>query len=163
MKENLKLKGTFQLEHFDNEGNHLGTYDINNGIVDVGMNYLLDAGFNGGTQNSTWYMGLIDNSGFSSLNAGDTMGSHSGWSEAEGYSEAGRPEWDAGAAGSRQVTNGSTTNFSINTSATLYGIFITTDNTKGGSSGTLWSTAAFSSTVSTSNGDTVKVTYTVSG
>jgi len=163
MKEKLPLKGMFKLEHYDKEGNHLGTYDVQNGIVDVGMNYLLDAGFNGGTQNSTWYMGLIDNSGFSSLNAADTMGSHSGWSEAEGYTEAGRPEWGAGSAASRQVTNATTTNFSINGTATMYGIFITTVNTKGGTTGTLWSTAAFSSTVSTSNGDTLKVTYTVSG
>jgi len=163
MKEKLPLKGMFKLEHYDKEGTHLGTYDVQNGIVDVGMNYLLDAGFNGGTQNSTWYMGLIDNSGFSSLNAADTMGSHSGWAEAEGYTEAGRPEWGAGSASSRQVTNATTTNFSINGTATMYGIFITTVNTKGGTTGTLWSTAAFSSTVSTSNGDTLKVTYTVSG
>lgn len=163
MKEKLPLKGFFKIDHFNQEGEHLGTYEGPNGIVDVGLNYLLDAGFNGGTQNSSWYMGLIDNAAFSTLNAADTMGSHAGWTEAEGYTEAGRPEWDAGAAGSRQVTNAATTNFSINGTATMYGIFITTVNTKGGSTGTLWSTAAFSSTVATSNGDTLKVTYTVSG
>jgi len=163
MLEKLPLKGAFKIDHFDQEGNHLGTYNMPNGIVDVGINYLLDAGFNGGTQNSTLYMGLIDNSGFSSLNAADTMGSHAGWTEAVGYTEAGRPEWDAGAAASRQVTNADTTNFSINGTATMYGIFITTVNTKGGTTGILWSTAAFSSTVATSNGDTLKVTYTVSG
>lgn len=163
MKNDL-VHGVFNIEHFDKDGNLLGTYEVPNGIVTVGLNYLLDAGFNGGSAVSTWYMGLIDNAGFSSLNNADTMGSHTGWAESVAYSEAGRPEWEVEAAASRQVTNSTnTTDFSINASATLYGIFITSSNTKSGTTGTLWSTAAFSSTVSTSNGDTIKVTYTVSG
>jgi hypothetical protein len=161
MKSNVK--GFFTVEHLNKDGELIGTYEFPNGIVDEGMEYLLDAGFNGSSQTSTWYMGLVDNSGWTEFSNDDTMSSHSGWSECNVYTEAGRPEWDAGSASSRQVTNADTTNFSINDTATLKGIFVCTDNTKDGSSGTLWSTAAFSSTVSTSNGDTIKVTYTVSG
>jgi hypothetical protein len=43
----------------------------------------------------------------------------------------------------------------------LKGIFVTSSNTKNGTTGTLWSTAAFASTVDVSNGDSLKITYTV--
>ena len=45
--------------------------------------------------------------------------------------------------------------------AVIKGVFLNSDAT--GTAGTLWATAAFASTVSVVNGDTLKVTYTVSG
>ena len=140
-----------------------GVKQILNPFVDEGIEYLLDAAFNGGSQTSTWYMGLVDDSGFSTFSNADTMSSHSGWTESADYSESNRPEWTAGAAATRAVTNSSTVDFSMNATATIHGIFVTSDNTKSGTSGTLWSTAAFSSNASVTNGDTLKVTYTVSG
>jgi hypothetical protein len=53
--------------------------------------------------------------------------------------------------------------FTINASATLYGLFISSVSTKSGTTGTLWATAAFTSTKAVSSGDTLKITYTVSG
>lgn len=158
-----KLKGRFSVQCFDKDGNLKWEEDFPNGIVDEGIEYLLDAGFNGGSQVSTWYMGLVDNAGFSAFANADTMASHSGWSESTAYTESNRPEWTAGAAATRAVTNGSTVDFSMNATATIRGIFITSDNTKSGTTGTLWSTAAFSSNASVTNGDSLKVTYTVSG
>jgi hypothetical protein len=90
------------------------------------------------------------------------MASHAGWTEAVPYSNANRPQWTCGAAATRAITNASTVDFTINASATLKGLFITTDNTKSGATGTMWSEAAFSSTVTVANGDTLKVTYTLS-
>lgn len=162
-KNSFRPKGHFTVECYDKNGLLKWTQAFPNGIVDVGIEYLLDAGFNGGSQVSTWYMGLVDNSGFSAFANADTMSSHSGWSESTAYSESTRPEWTAGAAASRAVTNSSTVDFSMNATATIRGIFITSDNTKSGTTGTLWSTAAFSSNASVTNGDTLKVTYTVSG
>lgn len=158
-----RLCGFYHVRCIDPNGKLKWEQKFPNGIVDEGIEYLLDAGFNGGTQVSTWYMGLVDNAGFSAFANGDTMSSHSGWSESTDYSEATRPEWTAGAASSRAVTNGTTVDFSINATVTIKGIFITSNNTKGGTTGTLWSTAAFSSNASATSGDTLKVTYTVSG
>lgn len=157
------LKGKHVVQCFKPDGSLRWEREIPNGIVDEGIHYLLDAGFNGGTQISTWYMGLVDNSGFSAFANADTMASHAGWSETTNYSEATRPEWTAGAAASRAVTNSVTVDFSINATVTIKGIFITSDNTKGGTTGTLWSTAAFATNASANSGDTLKVTYTVSG
>lgn len=155
--------GHFLIEHRNKAGKLIGVYRVPNGIVDVGMNHILDTEFVAGSQSSTWYIGLVDNSGFTGFSDSDTMSSHSGWSESTAYSQATRPQWTVGSASSRQVTNASTVDFSINASATLKGIFVVDNNTKSGTSGTLWATAAFSSTVSVSSGDTLKITYTVSG
>jgi hypothetical protein len=163
MKAKLGLRGRFRVEHFDKDGKLKAVYQVPNGIVDVGLNKILEDMFNGGTQSGTWYIGLVDNSGFSAFANADTLASHAGWSESTAYSETARPEWTAGTAASRSITNASTVDFSINATVTLKGIFIADDSTKGGTSGTLWSTAAFASNVAAVNGDTLKITYTVSG
>lgn len=134
-----------------------------NGITDVGLNHILETEFHSGTAVTTWYIGIVDNASFSAFAAGDTMASHAGWIESTAYSESVRQTWGAGTASSRSITNGSAATFSINGTATLKGVFITSVSTKSGTTGTLWSTAAFASTVAVINGDSVKVTYTVSG
>lgn len=155
--------GYFLVEHRNKAGKLIGVYRVPNGIVDVGMNHILDTEFVAGSQSSTWYIGLVDNSGWTAFADADTMSSHAGWSVSTVYSQATRPQWTVGAAAARQVTNASTVDFSINGAATLKGIFVVDDNVKGGTAGTLWATAAFSSTVSVQSGDTLKITYTVSG
>lgn len=157
------FKGVFFIEHFDSQNKLKAVYRIPNGIVDVGLNKILEDMFNGGTQSGTWYIGLVDNSGWTAFANADTMASHAGWTESAAYTETARPEWTAGTAASRSITNSSTVDFSINATVTLKGIFIVDNSTKSGTSGTLWSTASFASNVSAVNGDTLKVTYTVSG
>lgn len=156
----LECKGRFNLEIFRN-GEKIDEESFNNGIVTVGKNSLLDVAFRAQTQLTAWYAGLIDNSGFSALSASDTMSSHTGWTESTAYSDSTRISWSPGAASSGSITNGTAMTFNINGTATLYGCFIVSNSTKGGTSGTLWSTAAFSSTKSVVNGDQVKLTYTL--
>lgn len=164
MKKNeLRLRGRFLIEHRNEAGKLIGLYRVPNGIVDVGLNKILDDMFNAGGQSSLWYLSLADNAGWTAFDDADTMGSHAGWAESTAYSAGTRPQWTVGAAAARQVTNASTVDFAINGTATLKGVFVVDENTKGGTSGTLWATAAFSSTISVTSGDTLKVTYTVSG
>lgn len=162
MEHTLRAKGRFTITHLRN-GRVVGEYALPNGIVDVGLNHILETQFNGGTQVTVWYIGLIDNAGFTALANADTMASHAGWAESSAYDEATRPEWTAGAASGRAITNSTTVDFTVNATATIKGLFITSNNTKGGTTGTLWSTAAFGTTVAVNDGDTLKVTYTVSG
>jgi hypothetical protein len=163
MKNKAKLNGKFLVKHFDSEGNLKGTYEFPNGIVDVGLNHILDTQFNAGTQVTAWHAGLINNAGFTALSNSDTMASHAGWAETTAYTQANRVAWDPANASARAVVNGTTMDFSINATVTIRGIFISSSNTKGGTTGTLWSTALFAASVSAVNGDTLKVTYTVSG
>ena len=159
----LPLRGRYHVQLFDKNGNLKNDLTGPNGITDVGLNAILDIMFHADTQITTWYVGLIDNAGFSALAAADTMASHSGWAESTDYTEGTRVEWTEGAAAPRSITNSATLDFSINATVTINGIFVNSVSTKGGSTGTLWATASFSSPVSATSGDTLKVTYTVSG
>ena len=160
--DTFRPKGKFHIQHI-RDGKVINEFDVPNGIVDVGLNHILETEFHSGTQVTTWYIGLVDNAGFSAFANADTMSSHAGWAESPAYTEANRVTWSAGAAATRQITNAATCDFSINATVTIKGLFITSNNTKGGTTGTLWSTAAFGSTVALNNGDTLKVTYTLSG
>lgn len=159
----MTMRGRYHVEHFDVSGNLKGKYDFPNGIVDEGLNHILDTQFHNTTQIGTWYLGLVDNSGWTAFANADTMSSHTGWVESVVYSEGVRGEWTEGAAAARSITNSVTVDFSINATVTLKGIFVCSDSTLSGTTGTLWSTAAFASAVSAVNGDTLKITYTVSG
>jgi hypothetical protein len=161
LKDTTNLKGKFHLEHFDAKGNLKQRIELPNGITNVGKNHALDVIFAAATQVATWYIGLIDNSGFTALAAADTMGSHAGWNEFTTYSEATRQEWDEDAAASQSITNSSPVTFSINGSGTVKGIFVTSGSAKSGTTGTLWSTGLFSSNIAVVNGDSLKITYTV--
>ena len=164
MDNRMNMKGAFKIEHRGVDGELKGVYDFPNGIVDEGLDSILDVQFHAASQITTWYIGLVDNSGWTAFADADTLASHAGWSESTNYSEANRVEWEEDAASSRSITNSTTADFSVNANGNMKGIFVSSNNVKStGNTGTLWSTAAFSSVVAVTNGDTLKVTYTVSG
>lgn len=163
-EDRLPLRGRFQIEHLDKDGNVKGKYDFPNDITNQGKNDLFETMFHDGTPiaSSSWFIGLISNSGYSALAAADTMSSHSGWTEFTGYSQSTRVAWGPGAAASQSITNASPATFDINGSGTVKGVFITSNSTKSGTSGRLWATALFAADVPVTNGDQLRVTYTVS-
>lgn len=135
----------------------------NNLICNTALNDVLNEYIRATTQTTAWYMGLVDNSGFSTFAAADTSASHAGWSENQSYSQSTRPQWSPGAASSQSITNSSSVNFSITATVTIRGIFIISNSTIGGTTGTLFSEAAFSGgNQSCNNGDTLQATYTLS-
>lgn len=137
-----------------------------NAVNNTAKNAFLDCFFNSGGRNSSYYMSLVDNSGFSTFSAADTISSHAGWTEYINYTISGsgtvRGTWAYGAASGQAVTNSSPVVFDFASSGgVVYGIFITADVTKGGTGALLWSSAAFSATLTVSPGDQLRVTYTV--
>lgn len=129
-----------------------------NSSPDVCLNEVLDEAFGG----QTWYVGLIEDTSFTGFAAGDTMASHTGWTESTAYDEASRPAVSFGSAASKQITNGTTVDFTINASKTIKGFFLTTDNTKGGSAGILGPCVLFSSgDRAVVDDDVIKVTVTL--
>lgn len=163
LEDVFRPQGHFRIKHY-RDGKEIGVYDVKNLVVNQGKNDILETYFHDGTQiaASSWYMGLISSSGYSAIAAGDTAASHSGWTEATGYSESTRQSWGQGAAASQSITNSSPVTFSINATATIKGAFIISNSTKGGTSGKLWAAALFSADVPVNNGDQLKVTYTLS-
>lgn len=176
----LPLRGRFQVEHI-RDGKVIGTYDFPNGITNEGKNHLLDVHFHATSAITTWYLGLIDNAGFSALAAADIYDNinqaGNGWDEFSTYTDDAnsdstvtRPTWTEGAASGQSITNASPIIFDITGTGTVKGVFLvggTNAQTKGdhtaGSAHKLWATALFTGgDVAVLNGDQLKVTYTVS-
>lgn len=133
------FRGRFPIVVKDREGRVVRAWTMWNNWTTVGKNDILTQYLTGGTA-PTIYIGLIDNSSFSALDATDTMGSHAGWDELTGYDEATRPAITFGnidnyAAGGGPVT------FTGNATESIIGAFITTNSTKGGTTGILIATA----------------------
>lgn len=116
---------------------------VKNRVVNQGLDHLLDVALSGATQITTWYVGLL--SATPTVAAGDTIGSHAGWTEIVAYDEATRPEWtDAGVSGQSVSNSASPATFTIDTNATgIGGAFLISDSEVGGAGGTLYAAAAF--------------------
>jgi hypothetical protein len=146
----------------ERQGKVIDQFEFKNGITNAGLNNMLGVTFHNDTQSATWYAGLISAVAFGSVAAGDTMASHSGWTETSAYSETNRPTWGVGAASGKSITNSTNMTFTINADGTqVAGIFIVNNNTKGGTTGILWCTGLFPSAQTFLNGDLIKVQYTV--
>lgn len=163
MRSGIKFKGHFRAE-LVRDGKVVCVREGDNAVVDVGINAILDIMFHNDTQVNPWYIGLINDADGTDLLATDTMASHPNWTEQQSYTEGTRQEWTEDAAASKSITNTTLVTFSINASVTISGIFLTSDNTKGGSSGTLWATGLFNEgDVVAVASDTLNVTYTITG
>lgn len=164
--EGLSAKGRYELVCTDADGNVKWVHTEDNLVVNVGLQDMNDKYFTGSSYSATWYLGLITGPGVTT-SATDTMASH-GWTEFTGYSQATRVTCSFGSATSANpsvITNsGSPAAFSINATGTVGGAFLTSNNTKSGTTGILFSEKAFSSPGDRSvvNGDTLTVTYTFS-
>ena len=167
--ESASAKGVYTLECRDADGNLKWEQDISNLVVNGGLQDMNTQYFKGTTYTAAWYLGLITGPGSgNTYAAGDTMSSHAGWSENTAYSQATRPACSFGTATTANpsvITNSSSAaTFSINGTATIAGAFLVNNSTKGGSTGTLFSAANFSSPGDRAvvSGDTLTVTYTFS-
>jgi hypothetical protein len=117
---------------------------FSNAVVRDGQNLLLDTMFNDSVQNF-WYIGLIDKDGYTLISVNDTMAIHTGWFEWTDYDETDRPEWitDPANNGAIWTSPSSPASFTMSAAGTLKGVFLSSDDGKGGTTGFLWATALF--------------------
>lgn len=166
--EAAQATGVYHVECHDKDGNLKWTAESKNLVVNAGLRYMAGSALTSVTQLTTWYLGLYGAAASNTPAASDTMLSHAGWTEITPYSNANRVTAvfaTATTANPSVVTNTSSPAvFNINTTATVGGAFLTSDNTKSGTAGTLFSAADFGSPGDRSvvNGDTLSVTYTFS-
>ena len=114
---------------------------VRNLVVTLGLNTVLDRAFKTVPSDVLWYLGL---KGSGVPDPADTMSSHGSWSEIVPYSESTRPQWVPGTIAAGAVDNsGSTADYTINANTNVHGVFMTTDDTKSGTAGTLFSVADF--------------------
>jgi hypothetical protein len=166
--EGIRGGGVFTVTCFDKDGNLKWEARSPNLVVNVGLKDMNDKYFSGSGYTAAWYIGLYGAASSNNPAAGDTMSSHAGWTEVTAYSQSTRPAATFGSATTADPSvidnSGSVAAFSINGTTTVGGAFLTSNNTKGGTSGILFSASDFQSPGDRSvvNGDTVNVTYTFS-
>lgn len=133
-----------------------------NASTTQGKNYLLDAGFRNTGTTALWYISLVDKASFSTFALADTSASHGGWIEFQDYTEAVRQTWVKSAASGGIMSASSAAQFTIAAvapSTFLKGAFITSLNTKGGTTGFLWATGQFAEDIPIQEDDILNLTY----
>ena len=160
-------KGYFTVKCHDKDGNLKWEEVSPNLVVNVGLQDMNTKYFTGSTYSAAWYLGLITGPGASNTYAaGDTLASHSLWTEFTNYSGT-RKACTFGTATTANPSVISNTSsaavFSITSSGgTVAGAFLC--SVTSGTSGTLFSESNFSSPGDRAvvSGDTLTVTYTFS-
>jgi hypothetical protein len=134
-------------------------------VVNVGLKDMNEKYFTGSSYTAAWYLGLYGAAATNDPAAGDTMASHAGWTEITAYSEATRPQCTFGTSTTADPSvisnSASVAVFSVNGTATVGGAFLTSNNTKGGTTGILFSAGDFQAPGDRAvvSGDTLNVTY----
>lgn len=143
----------------DAEGNELWRDSITNLVTNEGLNHALDCQFKDGYASPAWYMGLTD--GTPTVAAGDTLASHTGWTEITAYS-GDRKAVTFTQPSSQSLSNtGNENQFTMSGTATVGGMFLCTAET--GTSGTLYGGGAFTGGDRSLNAsETITVTVTIS-
>jgi hypothetical protein len=132
-----------------------------NGATTLGLNYLLNAGFRGIAPSTTWYIGLINDSGFTGLAAADTSALHPGWTELTTYTSTPRLTWSPNAAVSGSVTITSALTFTTNADSLIRGAFLANSSTKGSVVDLIYGTGVEAAARSILSGLTYQLYYTI--
>lgn len=123
---------------YDSEGENL--------VTNEGFNNLLNILFSIQAQNA-FYIGLVDNSGFTAFATTDTaaqIGGSNGWAEITGYAESTRQVLTCVSAVSQATSNAaSVANFTMSGSGTAKGFFVGSASAKSATTGFLLNEAAF--------------------
>lgn len=144
------------------DGKIIEEWSSDNIVVNEGLNYVLSGGLAGGSQLTTWYLGIFSgNYTPVSTDAASTIAVSA--TEFTGYSGGVRIVWTPGSVSSQSVSNSaSRATFTITAAGptSIYGAFLISNSTISGTSGTMFSGAQFGSAKSVVSGDSLLLTYT---
>jgi hypothetical protein len=156
--------GVFHFKCYDKDGNLKWEDSAKNLVVNTGLQDMNTKYFKGSTYTAAWYIGLVNDSGFSAYAAGDTLASHAGWTETTDYSGGNRATATFGTATTADpsvINNSSSPGaFSITGTVTVRGAFLTNIQDKTNNTGLLFSVSNFTGgNRAVVNGDTLNVSY----
>lgn len=180
VEEKAVAHGRFVAECFDKDGNLKWRDEFNNTVVTEGKNAALTHFLKGSTYTASQVLGLIEDTGYSAIAAGNTAANitaagggspTNGWNEAPSSTCASRGTPSFGSASSGSLATSSSVSFSIIATDTIKGAFLlcrstggtAPSSTVGNTSGALYSAGLFSGgDRAVANGDTLNVSYTAS-
>ncbi len=156
--DGFRIFSRWSLEHWRGGKLLHEEHEIPNLYTTEGISNILTTIFKNGTRVDPWYVGIQSTN---TPAAGWTMANQSTtWNQFTSVDEATWPEAVDGAIAGGQITMTQVT-FNISGSGTVYGAHLTSNSTKGATSGTLLCAVNFSSSRSVVSGDDLLVTYAV--
>lgn len=146
---NMRKKGSTKIAWSDT---------FHNVVVSEGLEHILDCVLTGGTQVTTWYIGLKGTTG---IDTGDQISTHS-FTEVTAYDESTRPVFTEARSGVSVSNSANKSTFTIDADGTtIEGAFLASSKSAGGSAGVLLCAADFTGgTKVGDSGDKLEVTYT---
>lgn len=164
--ESVGAGGVFTATCVGPDGQVKWTETFHNLVVNEGLVSMNNTYFKGSGYSATWYLGLVSGATSPTYAAGNTLASHSGWTElVPGTAYTGnRPAVTFGSPTSANpsVITSSAVSYSMLVNSTVVaGAFLCTVDS--GTSGTLFSAGSFAGgNKSVDSGDTLNVTYSFS-
>ena len=168
-RQKIKICSVWTIEHW-RAGELLAKRVEENLVPDEFINHVLDVALSGGTQITAWYLALFSDDHTPA--ASDTY-AVPGYTEADGYDESTRPQWQEAGVSAKSITNSANkATFTMDgTDTTIYGAALvgggtapsTKNDVAGG--GTLGPVAQFSGGAITSiaGDDVIKIYMTITG
>lgn len=135
---------------------------INNLMPVEGLTHMLATEFAGGSQVSTWYVGIFEGN-YTPLSTDTMLLFPAAATECTAYDETVRQTFTEATPAAGAVTNAANrAEFTMSATKTVYGGFISSSSVKGGTTGVLASAAKFSTAKTVDDGDLLRVTASVS-
>jgi hypothetical protein len=159
MDNELRMGGRYFIEHV-RAGEVIDREEITNLVTNEGLDHVLNTVFHGGTQIATWNIGLFEGN-YTPTPSITAANIASAATESNAYDETTRQEFNEAAASGQSITNSaSKATFTMNATKNIYGAFLISQNTKGGTSGVLFSAARFAAPKAVVDDDQLLLTYT---
>lgn len=161
--EGMSAGGVFTVTCLDKDGNEKWVDIAPNLVTNVGLQSMNTQFFTGSAYTAAWYVGLVNGTSASTtFSGGDTLASHTGWTENSSYTGSRKAATfgTATLADPSNINNASSTaSFTMNATATIAGAFLA--NVASGTTGLLFSAADFQSPGDRSvvSGDVLNITY----
>lgn len=159
-KSRITLGGNFVVTHHAVDGSALSETIDSNIVCAEGRQHVLDVIFDGGTQVTTWYIGIFEGN-YTPLDTVTAATVAGAATECITYDEATRPEYSSASPIVDDTADNSDSRaiFTFNASKTVYGSFLVSTSAKSGTTGTLLAISRFNAAKTVASAEDLTVSY----
>lgn len=140
-------------------GKVIDEFEDHNLVVNEGLNAMLETNFRGGTQITSWFLGIFEGN-YTPVGTVTAATIVAASTECTAYTQSTRPAYTTVAAASQSLTNAASRGtYTFNATKTIYGAFLISNSAKSSTTGTLFSAARFGTAKNVESGDEMLLTY----